>query len=822
MEGVHQTKTPSKPHKTPLKEAKTTPPRPAFNDANSNPSANINALLDEEIVPNPHLFDVFLRLRPTSRKTHENPRFLSTIPTQPTNVYVTPPPAKSPVNTHAPNATLTPLTPKGSLNSITPKGSLNQLTPGRGSNDDKYHAISPRSPKPREAAKAKAIEKFRFTEILPENSSQRDVFGRATVPLLIETIGGRINTTEDITNHGRDCLLTTMGIAGSGKTYTTLGNRAQWGMVQMTLKVLFDAVGNTFYPYSTIWQHLRAGDNSHATITDIDGFLETMSQDMNAHLQQATEAARQATEPDIKDITRAVKGCIDLNCKYAIIVSMYEVYNERVYDLLDASSWEQHQQELQRQAAAAAAAAARTPSRNRSLSRPQTPAPRPKTPQVQPLPQPLPRRKNLVYRKCTSGPNRDKRAVMGLKKIYVRNMEEAILLIEHAQTCRHASSTGAASKSSRGHAFFDIDIMRMYPVKEGGSSSTGVRIRTNTFTIVDLAGSERQKKSQPQSQSQSQTKSDQVLEMGNINKNLITLGECLQTQEKMENRKPIIPPFRQSKLTELLLSNAFRAISPQKGIMIVTADPQGDYTTTLQMLRYSALASEITVPRVASTRVVSASGGPPFAAELTKNPTTPGAASGDPEDPSFLVDNELITRLVTRLEETESLFRKAEDARKSAEKQCTEALQRLVLAKQRTKEAEEQALQIEMQVREELSGEFERREKALFRAYLRRIREEEEAGREFVDRKVELAMRGLSLDGEDEGGGGGDEEGEAWERVEMLGEENEMLRREVGKLRRMLVGAGTPSLSAGKAGVVGNVGKRVGSEQARKKVAFDQ
>ena len=275
--------------------------------------------------------------------------------------------------------------------------------------------------------------------------------------------------------------------------------------------------------------------------------------------------------------------------------------------------------------------------------------------------------------------------------------------------------------------------------------------------------------------------------------------------------------------------------------MIVTADPQGDYATTLQMLRYSALASEITVPRVASTRVVSASGGAPFAAEPTKNPTTPATTADGPEDLPFVVDNELIARLVTRLEETESLFRKADDARKSAEKQCTEALQRLVLAKQRAKEAEqrakeadlraeeaeEQALQIEMQVREELSGEFERREKALFGAYLRRIREEEEAGREFVDRKVELAMRGLSLDsgGEDEDDEDGREENEggseAWERIEVLEEENEVLRREVGKLRRMVVSAGALSSSEGNVRMV-NGGKRVNSEQARKKVAFDQ
>lgn len=35
--------------------------------------------------------------------------------------------------------------------------------------------------------------------------------------------------------------------------------------------------------------------------------------------------------------------------------------------------------------------------------------------------------------------------------------------------------------------------------------------------------------------------------------------------------------------------------------MVVTADPQGDYNATSQILRYSALAREVTVPRIPST-----------------------------------------------------------------------------------------------------------------------------------------------------------------------------------------------------------------------------
>ena len=66
--------------------------------------------------------------------------------------------------------------------------------------------------------------------------------------------------------------------------------------------------------------------------------------------------------------------------------------------------------------------------------------------------------------------------------------------------------------------------------------------------------------------------------------------------------QPNLVPFRQCKLTELLFSNSFLSPSaahasssvgrrnPQKGVMIVTADPLGDFNATSQILRYSALA----------------------------------------------------------------------------------------------------------------------------------------------------------------------------------------------------------------------------------------
>jgi len=69
-----------------------------------------------------------------------------------------------------------------------------------------------------------------------------------------------------------------------------------------------------------------------------------------------------------------------------------------------------------------------------------------------------------------------------------------------------------------------------------------------------------------------------------------------------------IVPYRQCKLTELLFSNSFSTASTanpqqsrqQKAVMIVTADARGDFNATSQILRYSALAREVTVPRIPS------------------------------------------------------------------------------------------------------------------------------------------------------------------------------------------------------------------------------
>ena len=169
-------------------------------------------------------------------------------------------------------------------------------------------------------------------------------------------------------------------------------------------------------------------------------------------------------------------------------------------------------------------------------------------------------------------------------------------------------------------------------------------------------------------------------------------------------RKPTLVPFRQCKLTELLFSNSFPSSShhhhhathtahhrnAQKAIMIVTADPLNEFNATSQILRYSALAREVTVPRI-----------PSVSSTILSNNT--GRTASGQTLPSAEHTDEAIVEMafseIARLnEEVEILNVK-----------LTEQKERRREAEENWQKAEEKAEEIEMEVREECWSEMERR-----------------------------------------------------------------------------------------------------------------
>jgi len=160
----------------------------------------------------------------------------------------------------------------------------------------------------------------------------------------------------------------------------------------------------------------------------------------------------------------------------------------------------------------------------------------------------------------------------------VKSTKEACKLMDQAASRRSKSSTFLNTGSSRSHAVYTVTLDRC-------SSQDGVFNQSVAFQLVDLAGAERGNRTKATGAQQK--------EANNINMSLMQLWRCLQGMKKKNcnsnngselcSSQEIIP-FRESKLTHLLMPILNRA--GMSGIsMIACVNPQeADYDETLSIL----------------------------------------------------------------------------------------------------------------------------------------------------------------------------------------------------------------------------------------------
>ncbi|KAE9990467.1 hypothetical protein Vi05172_g955 [Venturia inaequalis] len=651
----------------------------------------------------------------------------------------------------------------------------------------------------------RAVERFAFTRVFEEASSQLDLFQDAGVLSLVEGVLGTDNSG------GRDGLLATLGVTGSGKSHTILGSKTQRGLTQLALDLLFQSLGTNIVNTTAIasvfpsiatsdvsegqlfpaaaWLDSVYGDGQsargscsraqtpmpvtppfHRTLkpSTIHGTLPGLYPDLTDHLDNILTPSRLPPSPlrfsiqpsrSIKDtihrLTRSqakprssVKDSsfvslgpsnkriprpsalpqvpvvddmaipVDRSLEYAIVISMFEVYNDRIYDLL------------------AGAGAGNKISAQK--------------------------RRALLFKSTETSP--DRKVVAGLRKIICSTLEEALTVLETGLIERRVAGTGSNATSSRSHGFFCVELKKRNKNNQGPWSSS-------TLTVVDLAGSERAR--------QAKTAGATLAEAGKINESLMYLGQCMQMQsDNQENpAKQNIVPFRQCKLTELLFSNSFpsTAVSshyhhyhhraPQKAIMIVTADPVGDFNATSQILRYSALAREVTVPRI-----------PSVTSTIMAGPALSRSISSGRNTPQYIIEDlEQSYASITRLsEEVDILTLQLEEER-----------ERRVNAEISWQAAEVRMESVEQEIRDECYAEMELRVELERRRWKGAWDEERDMNDEHLDKKIEILARGIEVfedeDCEVRPAGKDDEDSE---RMRELEDENEALKRKVAMLER--------------------------------------
>lgn len=148
------------------------------------------------------------------------------------------------------------------------------------------------------------------------------------------------------------------------------------------------------------------------------------------HIPQVSNLPQQ---PSLDHITTAV----DESADYAIVVSMFEVYNDRIFDLLTCTAMN-----------------------SKTLLKDF-------------------RRRPLLFKNTEYSP--DRKVVAGLRKIVCGSLEEALLVLETGLMERRVAGTGSNAASSRSHGFFCMEL------KKRGKSTRGCWVGSN-MTVVDLAG----------------------------------------------------------------------------------------------------------------------------------------------------------------------------------------------------------------------------------------------------------------------------------------------------------------------------------------------
>ena len=142
-------------------------------------------------------------------------------------------------------------------------------------------------------------------------------------------------------------------------------------------------------------------------------------------------------------------------------------------------------------------------------------------------------------------------------------------------TCRRTQEpTKANEESSRSHAIIQITIQRKL-------TEEGNQIRSAKLYLIDLAGSERA--------SQTQNKGIRFKESANINKSLLSLGNCINALSSISKNTHI--PYRDSKLTRILKESLGGNCHT---LMIATVSPmQTSFEDTYNTLKYATRAKSI-------------------------------------------------------------------------------------------------------------------------------------------------------------------------------------------------------------------------------------
>ncbi|CAF1072720.1 unnamed protein product [Rotaria sp. Silwood1] len=363
---------------------------------------------------------------------------------------------------------------------------------------------------------------YQFTHILTDDVSQSAAFKELAIPFLDDLI------------QGKNSVLFTYGITGSGKTYTMMGPLNNPGLIPRSFDVIFNSIG----PYLGKKYLLRSDrQNGYEIQSETEILLERQRKEIPIIKINNNNQRTKISEPTntrTLDMTSIWNAQLNENCSYFIFVTFVEIYNNYIYDLFDDDILN-------------------------------------KAPQSKQLRE----------------DNRGRPYIRDVKEIEVRSSEEAIELLNMGLKRRRIAHTQLNTESSRSHSVLSMRLVQFHnniPL----TSLTKDDLIISTIHLVDLAGSERVNRAK--------TVGERVKEASNINSSLMVLRQCFEVlRENQAQGTSKMVPYRESKLTSFFKSY-FDGEGRIRMILCVNPTADG-YEEIQHALKFGELTKDVMVPR---------------------------------------------------------------------------------------------------------------------------------------------------------------------------------------------------------------------------------
>ncbi|XP_074534656.1 kinesin-like protein KIF23 isoform X2 [Halichoeres trimaculatus] len=368
---------------------------------------------------------------------------------------------------------------------------------------------------------------YSFKKVFGVSVSQIELFEHVAKPLVDDLI------------HGKNGLLFTYGVTGSGKTFTMTGSPGLGGLLPRSLNMIFKSIG----PFQAKRYVFKTDDKNGMEVqNEVDALLECQRRDYNLSVPKAS--SRQKFDPEIADMVKPEEDFeaegVDEDTAYSVFVSYIEIYNNYIYDLLEETPED---------------------------------AIKPKPPQSKTLRED---QNHNMY-------------VAGCMEVEVKSAEEAFQVFWKGQKKRKVANTRLNRESSRSHSVFIIKLAQA-PLDSDGDNilQDKNQVTVSQLCLVDLAGSERT--------GRTGAEGTRIREAGNINQSLLNLRTCIEIlRENQMCGTSRMVPYRDSKVTHLF-KNYFDGEGKVR--MVVCVNPKADdYEETLLVMRFAEMTQEVEVAR---------------------------------------------------------------------------------------------------------------------------------------------------------------------------------------------------------------------------------